>query len=218
VSQRIVLYAEGPGDSGGELRMLPAYGTALAEPHLGAAHYLVRRTVARILSCPPDAVTFTAPLRTPRGRHARGSDLLVPPILRRLVAFPPTPRRPDLAIVLLDEDGDRSRRELAKCMEAGTVPSVLGIPAPEFESWLLCDHQCVCSQLSTASDPPPEPDSMPPGQAKAYLRRLVATGPANVSWGEAARSIAQNLDLDLAMRSRSFERFEKELRRCLLRP
>jgi hypothetical protein len=215
VSQRVVLYAEGPGDSGGEVRLLPEYGAALGDSHLGAAHHLVRRIIAEILPCPPEAITFTAPLRTSRGRYARGSDLLVPAILRRLVAFPPTPRRPDLAIVLIDEDGDRSRRELAKCMEAGTVPAALGVPAPEFEAWLLCDQRCLCEQLNAAVDLPPDPDSMMPGQAKALLQRAVAPGEAEGRWGDAARRIAENLDLELALRVRSFERFVKDLRSCL---
>jgi hypothetical protein len=136
VSIRVVLYAEGSAEHGGDVRLLPAPGDELGPNHLGPAHLLVSRIVAELVPCPRAAVRFISPLRI-RGRNVRGSDLQAPNNLRSLLAFPAGDRRPELGVVLVDEDGMRRRRDLRNILEGTIVPAAFGLAAPEFEAWLI---------------------------------------------------------------------------------
>jgi hypothetical protein len=196
VSIRVVLYAEGSAEHGGEVRLLPAPGEELAEVHLGAAHLLIRRVVAAAAHCPPDAVRFVSPLRI-RGRTVRGSDLHVGTNLKKLLAFPMTHRRPHLGIVLTDEDGIRSRRDLRTALENSVVPAALGLATPEFEAWLIADHKALCGVLKMKIDLPPAPDAMAPGAAKTYLANLMNQSGLAIHYTETVRrDLACNCNLD----------------------
>jgi hypothetical protein len=212
-----VLYAEGPGEYGGEIRLLPAPTHELADEHLGPGHVLVRRIVAMEANCPIEAVRFVAPLRL-RGRSVRGSDLLVPATLRKLVAFPPTVRRPDLAVILLDEDGDKGRAGLAAELHGTVVPAILGVAVPEFEAWLLADHACLNSTLGVSVSAPPSAEALARGGAKTLLGQLMTSaGVASGRINSIRCQLAENCSLHLLRGFVSAERFIKELRRQLRR-
>ena len=93
MSLRVVVYAEGPGETGGSAgRKAP--GQELLDDELGAAHVLVRRCLSRGDLIPAAAVRFHEPLRTPAGHVARGSDLYNMRTLRKLLTWfraPPPP-------------------------------------------------------------------------------------------------------------------------------
>jgi hypothetical protein len=176
---------------------------------------LIRRVVAEQAKCPPEAVRFVSPLRH-RGKTARGSEFLVPKILRSLVTFPSNHRRPDLAVVLIDEDGDRSRQSLGAALEASVVPAVIGLACPEFEAWLIADHAALCAALRIAVDPSPE--TMAPRAAKAFLASALSrAGIPEGGSDSVRRQLASICNLQMLQRLRTFELFQKELGRLLAR-
>lgn len=203
MSFRVVLYAEGAAETAGSVTQLPEPLHPLAEDMLGPAHMLVRRCLSPAV--PESAITFLAPLRTSRGRVARGSDLLHVPTLRRLLAFP---RRPDLAVVLVDGDEDRSRKAtLEAALEGLAMPRVIGVAPPEFEAWLIADHEAVGAVLGRPVPTPPDPESMRRRQAKALLQDWLTDGPA-----EARISVASRCDLDrIGQRCPAFATFRADL-------
>jgi hypothetical protein len=218
VSIRVVLYAEGSAEHGGDVRLLPAPREELADIHLGPAHLLVRRIVATAASCPTEAVRFVSPLRIGRGRTVRGSDLHVAANLRRLLAFPFSERRPHVGVVLVDEDGIRERRDLRTGLENTVVPAGFGLAAPEFEAWLIADHFALCQALKLKVDPPPAPDGMAPGAAKAYLTELMREAGFDDVRSEIARcELASNCSLEVLRRIRGFEELVKDIARILQR-
>jgi hypothetical protein len=144
MSLRVVLYAEGGRELAGEQRWQLAPGDRLPEDALGAAHYVVARALNRTRHLPETAVLFEEPLRTNRGRPARGSDLLDRQTLRRLLMWPSAARRPQLAIVLVDADGDETRRPtLNAATENVTTPRVVAVAVQEVEAWLIADMNAV---------------------------------------------------------------------------
>src|SRR5581483_5556495 len=110
---------------GGETSRLPPPTELLGEDHRGPAHELIRRCVARDAAVPLPAVLFQCPLRA-RGRHPKGSDLLDRRTLRQLLTWPAPHRRPDLAIVLVDQDGAPDRRMTLRQFTEGISLPVAG--------------------------------------------------------------------------------------------
>ncbi len=212
MSIRIVLYAEGGNELAGEVGA-PAPGNAMGDLHLGAAHVLVRRVVGQGSSIPEDAITFLSGLRT-RGRLPRGSDLLDGKVVRRLLTFPVRARRPDLGVVVIDEDDDKTRGpRLQEEIESLSLTVVVGVARLEFESWLLGDAAAVQSVLpGTAA--PPNPEGLGRGEAKAWLAEAIANDPQECSHLDLRRSLASAADLSVLMRLRSFESFYKDLARA----
>jgi hypothetical protein len=210
-----VLYAEGSAEHGGAVRLLPAPGHDLSPIHLGPGHLLVQRMVAEHVKCPLEAIRFLSPLRY-RGATVRGSQLLNPRVLRSLIAFPANHRRPDLAVVLIDEDGDRSRQSLAASLEGSVLPAVIGLAAPEFEAWLIADHATLCATLRAPVDPPPQ--SVLPRAAKAYLANAMSVAGIDEDRSNDLRcELASNCNLDVLRRIRGFEAFMKEMGRLVNR-
>jgi hypothetical protein len=215
---RVVLYAEGTRELYGELILPRAPRSPLAEDDLGAAHVLVRRAIGSTTEGRGRAVQFEEPLRlSSNQRPPRGSDLLDRKNLRRLLTWSRHPR-PDLAIVLVDEDGDEERRDTVKAyLEAEwSPPVVIGVAVREFESWLITDLQAVRSALDIAIDEPQGREGLEPGEAKKLLDGWIETS------GESNRGarvrIAQELQLEALTRgSRSFRRFQEELGATLAR-
>src|SRR5947209_6964249 len=107
---RVVLYAEGSGETRGELALPLRPADTLVEEMLGPAHLLARRALSAAKSVPENAIRFEQPLRTRRGRIARGSMLHDAQTLRELMTWGAPQRRPDLALVLVDCDGDPGRK------------------------------------------------------------------------------------------------------------
>jgi hypothetical protein len=209
---RVVVYAEGEGETGGEARGLPPRpGDSLTEDRLGPGHILVRRALAAARGVPEAAVAFEQPLRTGRGPLARGSHLHQPRTIRELLTWISREREPELAVVLVDADGNNSRRATMLGWIAGLhVEVALGVAAQEFEAWLIADVVALSRALGTSVPQPPDPESMKPREAKKWLSDRIAEAGAD---SRAARlQIANELDLDrLKSACRSFEEFLGEL-------
>ena len=205
MSLRVALYAEGAGETGGTETLLPAPGNSLEENHLGPAHMLLRRAISMRRGLSEDAVSFQSPLRTRRARVARGSDLIVRRTLRELLSWPDPSRRPDLAIVLVDADGDSTRkRKLEGFLEGlpSATITVIAVAVQEFESWFVADHV-------TAGQPtPPAVEEMKCGEAK----ELLATWFRGSDASNARRDFARNCDLErIAKAAPSFARLLSDL-------
>jgi hypothetical protein len=208
---RVVLYAEGAGDA--PTAGLPPHPDAeLQDEHLGPAHHLVRRCLCEGTRVPVAAVRFRAPLRH-RGRIAVGSDLLHPKILRRLLTWPRVDARPNLAVVLVDEDGDTGRRSrLEATVEGLPVQVVVGVAVRELEAWLLADTAAVRTATQRDVAAPPSVEGLEPGEAKRRL--AVATDGAQTFAKRMA--IAQTADLGRLRKLHAFERFHKRLQAAAL--
>lgn len=145
---RVVLLAEGAGETGGTQTLLPAAGDTLTDAMLGPAHSLVRRAVAQGWSVPAEAVRFEVPLRTTRGTIPRGSELLDRGTLRRVLLWARPTLRPDLNIVLVDADaeGATARRDrLTTATQDLPGVRVIAVAVREFEAWLLADADTLRS-------------------------------------------------------------------------
>jgi hypothetical protein len=210
---RIVVYAEGAAEALGSITLLPAVGEELREEMLGAAHVLIRRVIAEEWSLAQEAVRFDAPNRT-RGRLARGSDLLHERRLRQLLTWAKPEQCPDLAIVLIDADGDHQRgTRLRTALSSIRVVVAIGLAVEEFEAWLLADLRTVQRVLGadTVSGLPTTPERLKPREAKACL---------NVYLGEHAaesrrlrREIADQCSLDeLRDKCKAFHQLSSDLR------
>jgi hypothetical protein len=218
VSFRIVLYAEGPGDAGGEVSRLPPPGELLEETHLGPAHALVRRCITRETPIPEAAIKFLCPLRV-RVRHHKGSDLLEPRVVRQLLTWPAASRRPDFAIVFVDADEDRNRRSnLRAALQGLPLPHVLAVPVQEFESWLIADHAAVAQALSPAPNKPPAIEGLSRRQARNHLDQWIACSTSEVSARLVRLTLARTCDLAVLDRLSAFQLFRDDLRAALRKP
>jgi len=209
---RIVVYGEGSLDDSGEAPALPPPRAPLRGEHLGAAHVLVQRVLsARI---PEDAIRFESPLRLGARGRARGSNLLVRCTLRELLSWPLNP--PDLAVVLVDQDDDTTRKAtLEGHIAEMSTRTVIGVPTPEFEAWLLADEAAAARVLGWAPPTPPAPESLDRESAKELLRQWISRGTSPRGQREQGIrvALARELDLSRLKRLRSFEVFAKELLR-----
>lgn len=206
---RVVVHAEG-GRETGAIAQRPAPGTALTDEQLGAAHALVRRCVVASTRVPDAAVQMLEPLRLGTGRVARGSDLLEPDAVRRLLAWPPN-KRPDLAVILVDADGRTDRlARLREWTNNALLRPAIGVAIQEFEAWLISDEVAVSRALDDSFPTPPTPESMAPGEAKRLLD--AAIGRSRVDGHLARRSIAAIASLELiARRSPAFREFHSDI-------
>lgn len=190
---RAVLLAEGNGESGPNAQRGP--GSPIHVEDWGPGHELFARAIAASSSIPREAVQFLEPLRTSRGAIAKGSNLLHRQTLRRLLSYLPAVR-PELAIVLIDADGDTSRKQLLEGF-LEDIPGVrlIAVAIQEFESWLSCDGKTLNAVLSADSGgAPQQPEKLAPGEAKAMLQKLMS----NVDDARAARiNLARHIDLNV---------------------
>ncbi len=202
---RVVLYAEGPGELG--RTSTPAAGEPLSPDALGPAHCLVRRAFEAV------HVEFIAGLQ-PHARRPRGGALLHRPTLVRLLSWALPELMPDLAIVLVDNDGVGTRRSQLQRIVAErnqSPPVVVGVAHEEFESWLIADPNAAQRVLGITVDAPKAPDSLGAGQAKRTLTDWITKRGAD-SHGT-RRAIAETMDLDVARsRSASLDVFLGDLR------
>ena len=215
MSLRVALYAEGAGEALGAMTLLPPPGEPLQEEHLGPAHILVRRLVSDARGMPEDAVHFVAPLRSDRGPIARGSMLHTPKSLRRLLMWASADLRPDLAVVLVDQDDATQRkRDLDAATEDLVVAHVIAVAVKEFEAWLLADPAALRNAVGPTDALPPEPEGLPCGAAKKLLADLGARwvlGHDGHDAREFRRTIAATCELAVvAAHSPSFAEFRKE--------
>jgi len=207
---RAVVLGEGAGDLGGEALNYgpPVPRAPLLEDMLGVAHLIVRAALQHAHNLPEGAILFERPLLL-GGREARGSDLLVPRNLGRLLAYPDDDRpRPSLVAVLVDEDGDGARQSRvhdALRQVHRAPPTVIGVAVRELEAWLITDAGAV--QQLGLPPPPADPSSLGPGEAKLWLADRI--GPAAAS---RRRDLARALDIETCLaRSRSLARLVQDI-------
>lgn len=207
---RVVLYAEGSLETGlAGSRRIPAPGQRLDDETLGAAHLIVRRCLCEPAGIDPSEIHYVAPLRV-GARLARGSDLHDRTVLRRLLTWPDAELAPDLAVVLIDSDGDNGRLASLTAWTLGLgIALTLGVCVHEFESWLAADVSAVSSVVGRDVDELAEPQNLAPGDAKHWLRSKI--GGENEPLHR--RTLGQCCDLDRLRRQRSFEIFAKDLAR-----
>lgn len=210
---RVVLYAEGSGETLGAVSLLPAPGEPLGEQMLGPGHVLVRRALSEARGVSPADVQFESPLRTRRGRVPRGSDFLRSTTLLQLLSWADPARQPNLAVVLVDADGDRQRRrKLQSIARQVTVPAIVAVATQEFEAWLIADHATLSQVVGMKVEPVSEPERLQPGEAKAGLARCGAVP-------QLRREIAERCDLRIVShRCRAFARFLKDLKTIVIEP
>ena len=119
--------------------------------------------------------------------------------------------RPDLAIILIDADGDHARKaRLEAELATKDLPHVVGCAAQEFESWLIGDPETVREVFGAVAGPA-SIEALERRQAKELFRDWCA------SVGKAERdarvSLATLCDLErLTARCASFSVFRQEIR------
>lgn len=217
---RVAVLCEGATETAGEWTLLPALGSPFDPAHLGPAHLLIERCLRIDRSSSILEVQFVAPARL-RGRQARGSDLLSPKSLRKLVNLVATERAPHLVVVLVDTDGDRQRQTaLTAALDAGPpilIRRVVGAAHQCFEAWLLGDRTALRRIHGGAIPESPAPDELAPDAAKQLLRTILAPLFADsgartralTDESEARRELARVVSLDELRKQRSFERFTR---------
>jgi hypothetical protein len=207
------LLCEGAGEAAGFDTFVPAPGNAFTVENMGAGHLLVRRALARERKLPEAAVRFEGPARI-RARLARGSDLLHPPTLRKLLTYPLPELRPDIAVVLVDADGEPWRYASLKT-ETASFPFVpiIAVAVQEFESWMIASVEAVARVVGIALEQPPLSESLARGAAKRIYSDWLARGQDPARARILRCAVAESVDLDaIAKRCRSFERFLQDLR------
>jgi len=208
---RVVLYAEGSGEVGaGALR--PAPGRLLVEELLGPGHILISGAITLARGIPHEGIHFEQPLRT-RGRLAKGSDLISRTTLRQLLTWADPARRPDLAVVLVDADGDSSRRRtLLAETNALPVTKIIAVAVEEFEAWLVADQKAVAEVLGSKARLDDRPEKLPRREAKRLLASWCGQ-PDESRSGEMIRlSLARHADPSrLRARSASYAQLVEDL-------
>jgi len=214
---RIVLYAEGPNETG-VVESPPLYAprARIAEDALGPAHLLTRRAVALVASRDERSIQFQAPL-LPRGKPARGSQLLKARTVEQLLTWVHPDLPPDIAILLVDADGSSTRRgELEAVLARRRIvvpPSVVAVAVQEFEAWMLADLGPVQRLVDRNIDPLSDLEKWKPGEAKHALAGFL--GGSRQEQHRAHLDICGTCDLNtVARNSSSFRRYLDELRRA----
>lgn len=189
---RVVLIAEGAGEVRPNPLRFPL--STIPAEDWGPGHVLFARAIESRSSIPRLAVKFTEPLRTTRGAIAKGS-ALHGKTLRILLNYQPVDR-PDLMIVLVDADGDTTRKRTLEGLVAD-MPGTKLIAAAiqEFESWLVSDGDTLARVVSAPlAKAPQHPERLARNEAKALLQTLSASvdDPA-----QARLSLAEQLDLEV---------------------
>lgn len=213
MSLRVVLYAEGGRETGGAFDVPPRAGSTLVpDLHFGPAHFLFKRLLAHARGLPEGAVQFEAPLRIGT-RVARGTELLDRSTLRRLLTwFDEAVRAPDLAIVLVDADGDSHRKNtLESHVEGLPVAKVIAVAVQEFETWLIADQNAVHAAMNATHSTLPDLESLPRREAKERLTQWCDASGRNDR--DVRMTLAQTCALDsLERRCAAFATLIRELR------
>lgn len=136
-------------------------------------------------------------------------------MLRRLLTWLEPNRRPDLAVVLVDRDGDKRRKNLLQNNLVGIATThVVAVAREEFEAWLVADEEAVAAALQTQFSRTKAPENMGPTEAKELLASTI--GKLCKSQGEQLqmrRLIAERCSIEgLCRRCSAFSDFFKDLR------
>jgi hypothetical protein len=220
---RVVLYAEGPGETAGvsgpykktitlfKQRKKP--GDILSEDDLGTGHLLLRRSLEQARSLSPNAICFEEGLRH-GGTTPHGSQLLNPRVLRRLLSWFKPEETPDLVVILVDRDGKPKRRALLRSHLNGlmTSPWVIGIAREEFEAWLIADEAAVAKVIGQPVNRTKKPESLRPKEAKRIFNDWIATAVPRDQQVRVRREVASHIDLAvLQKRCPAFGEFLRDL-------
>ena len=214
---RIVLYAEGAGELLGTISQLPPVGEALRPESWGPAHELIARMKHEPAPASPAELRFDSPKRF-RGRLAKGSDLHNERALRELLSWFRPDEQPDLAVVLVDADGDQQRaNRLRQAVSSLKVPAIVVASIQEFEAWLIADHACVSAVLGSTGPLPgatDAPETLAPRAAKALLAQWMER--AGCTEASAQRDVRRRIARECSLptlrdRCRAFATFASEL-------
>jgi len=210
---RVVVYAEGQGELKGAKNRKLSPGSPLTEEDLGSAHLLVRRCLERVRGVDPSAVRFEAPLHNTRGKVVKGSMLHSRDTLRPLLFWGGANKQPDLAIVLVDADGDAGRQRLLdEAIEGVPVKAVVAVAIQEFEAWLVADPDALKSILRKPLSVPKSPEKLSRREAKELLQQWCEEHARSRDAAELRRDLARQCDLDtLAQKCTAFASFLSKL-------
>ena len=214
-SLRVVLYAEGPGETLGAVPCSGPPGSPLNEEMLGPGHILIKRLIQdRIFPELELVVKFEAPLKDKKGRSVKGSMLHHRQTLRQIVTWPNSNMQPDVTVILADQDGDASREKtLEEFISDRSSNPVIGIAVREFEAWLLGDQNAVRRVIDVHFDPLKSVERMSPREAKECLGNLIGVSEVELGADEIRREIAYSCDLGvLSKECSSFNSFEQKLK------
>ncbi|MFP2910092.1 DUF4276 family protein [Pyxidicoccus sp. 3LFB2] len=210
---RVVIYAEGAGELAGAVRSQRAPSSPLEGEELGAAHLLVRRCLERCRGLDTSLIQFEEPLRTRRGKLARGSDLHSPDTLRTLLFWADARKQPDLVVVLVDQDGDEDRQQaLASRVEDVPVKTVVAVAIQEFEAWLIADPNALKSVFHQPLRMNKPPERLGRREAKDQLNQWSEQHARSKEPAELRRQLAEQCDLDIvAQQCSAFSEFLRRL-------
>jgi hypothetical protein len=93
--------------------------------------------------------------------------------LQQLLTWPNEEGTPDLAVVLVDADGqaEERRADLDSALQGLTVEAVSSVAIQEFETWLIADGEAVKSVLRKPLSPPKPPERLGRREAKELLQK-----------------------------------------------
>lgn len=210
---RVVVYAEGAGELAGAKSLQPSPGSLLSEEELGSAHLLVRRCLEKARGLDSTHVQFEEPLRTPRGKVAKGSMLHSRETLRPLLLWADPRKQPDLAVVLIDADGDAGRQMLLEeAIEGIPVTTVIAVAIQEFETWLIADPSALKSVLRKPLSPPKPPEKLSRREAKELLQQWCDEHAGSRDAAVLRRNLAEQCDLDtVSQKCTAFASFLRKL-------
>lgn len=215
---RIVLYAEGRGETGLSSSSATVGSRRIPTEAEGAAHILIRRLCRERLARDEREIQFEIPLRY-KGREPAGADLLNRAVLRQLLTWSEPRFQPDIVIVLVDQDGDALRRDsLRQVVESLRLQfcTIIGVAVEEFEAWLIADHATVMRIADKNEQQGRAPESLAPGESKRRLQQLLSTSSRDVRVYDLRRELAGAVDLSLVLEEcRSFKRFFEEIKQAM---
>ncbi len=174
---------------------------------------LVRRIADKME--PPENILFTSVIRTPKSKLIRDGEL------ERAVelAVRSTAGRGGILIVIdADDDcpatiGPILLRRATKIR--ANLPIAVVVAKREFESWFIASAESLANHAGLPADlqSPADPENI--RGAKEWLSQRMR-GTRSYSPTLDQPSMAQQFDLELALRADSFEKFHREARRLIL--
>lgn len=219
IAMRIVVFCEGTAESGALRRSFVSPNQPLPEEQIGPAHLLVQRCISREWGLTRDDMQFTSPpLLVSHRRNPRlpvGSDLRTGKNLIRLLrAWVREADVPDLALILIDQDGDRQiRTELQNAIRADSpcIRWILAVAIEEFESWLLADASAL-SQVFSNGARIQRPEELGPRRAKTRITGFQPIDPTS-TLPTRHRRIVELMDLEIVREAcPSFADFLRDLK------